>query len=518
MKHFLKYRVYEQSPTCSLYNLIKMPKDKKKQKVSQAAMPKLHAIYDIPSENCKNFLIQFIVKFYEENTIRTLESKYVRYRDEGPDKFKMEMTQRMMNLLHVPEWIAETEKKGYLKFVDARAHDALWNAKNLLAKYGRQHCVGDEAFNDVLLKADLFVAQMRPFAKNRNRCGSVGWWNSEEGRHEDHIRMAYLIAIPPTARVINIDNVARKGGYATICRVRIEGAPGILPFWEFAAKLSNQWQERPDLAKVEHQNESMAVRIPHPGVIRFVAIHADKYEGYTYWWNGGTLREMLNRDYEYGDDVFIHLHYGNFPDDEVIRAHQLVCFRKKRTELAWALLHIMNEVHKSNNLHNDLSPDNILLHFPLDESQVFIGVCDWGMTTKATEPMQSLYTFTNAEQMAETLRRRWWVDPRVLYLHKQDADVQIIPKLSRALEEFATARIAQRINGHTMSKDYEKLQRESQTSVVFSNGEFANTFHMYMDRVCNDHRDGAGGLSHIITRFSDTYHWPTPHEHFRTAY
>lgn len=495
-----------------------MPKDKKKQKVVQAATAKSYAVHDIPSENCKNFLTEFIVKFYEENTVRSLESKYVRYCDEGPEKFKMEMTQRMMDVLQAPQWIAETEKKGYRMFLDARAHDALWNAKNLLAKYGRQHRVGDDAFNDVLLKADLFVAQMRPFAKNRNRRGSVGWWNSEEGRQEDHVRMAHLIAIPSTAMVIDVDNVKRRGGYATIRKVRIEGARGIEAFWEFAAKLSNQWQERPDLAKLEHQNESLAVRIPHPGVIRFVAIHADKYEGYAYWWNGGTLREMLNRDRLYGEDVFVHFRFGNDSDEELIRAHQLVRFRKKRTELAWALLHIMNEVHKSNNLHNDLSPDNILLHFPQDESRVYIGVCDWGLTTKATEPMQSLYTFTNAEQMAETLRRRWWVDPRVAYLHKRDADVQIIPKLSRASEEYATARIAQRINAKTMSKDYEKLQRESQTSVVFSNEDFANAFHTYMDRVCNEGRDAAGGLSHIITRFRDTYNWPRPHEHFRTTY
>ena len=80
------------------------------------------------------------------------------------------------------------------------------------------------------------------------------------------------------------------------------------------------------------------------------------------------------------------------------------------------------------------------------------------MTTKSIKAMQSLYTFTIADQVAETLRRRWWVDPRVLYLHKQDADVQIIPKLSKASEEFTTARIAQRINGHTMSRYYEKLQ------------------------------------------------------------
>ena len=262
----------------------------------------------------------------------------------------------------------------------------------------------------------------------------------------------------------------------------------------------------------------MAVTIPHPGVIRFAAIHASEYEGYAFWWNGGTIREMLNRDLEFGEDVYVRLAYGNYPDDEIIRVHQLLRFRKKRTELAWALVHIMNEVHKSGNLHNDLSPDNVLLHFPQDESRVYIGVCDWGMMTKSREPMKSLYTFTDAGKMAETLRRRWWVDPAVAYLHRHGADVEIIPKLSKTSEEYATARIAQRINRMSMSTDYERLQRESGSSVVFTNQEFANMFHTYLDRLCTTGRESAGGLSHIINRFSGTYNWPTPYEHFRTTY
>ena len=495
-----------------------MPKGKNKQKVAEPVQPKLHPTRDIPNDMCKNRVIELIVKFYEENSLRALESKYVRYRELGQEKFKTEMTELIMDALHCPEWYEVFHKRGFQQFLQSRVHDALWNSKNLLAKYAREHRAEDEEFQQVVLKADLFVAQMRPFAKNRNRRGSVGWWNSEEARSEDHMRMAHLIALPETAIVIAMDNVSRRGGYATIRRVRIEGAPGIFAGWEFAAKLSNQWQTRPDLAKIEHHNESMAVRIPHPGVIRFAAIHASKYEGYAYWWNGGTIREMLRRDYEYGDDVYIHFAHGNFGDDELLRANQLVRFRKKRTELAWALLHIMNEVHKSQNLHNDLSPDNILLHFPQDESRVYIGVCDWGMTTKLSEPMQSLYTFTNAESMADALRSRWWVDPRIAYLHKPDADVQIIPPLSKSSEEYATAQIAQRINGMTMSTVYEKLQRDSSSSVVFTNQEFANTFHMYMGRLTNSGREGAGGLSHIINRFSTTYNWPTPHEHFRSSY
>lgn len=163
-----------------------MPKDKKKQKAVEVAKEKLHPVHDMPSENCKNFLMELVVKFYEDSSLRSLESRYVRYREEGPDKFKTEMAQRMMLALHVPEWIAETEKRGYTKFLEDRAHDSLWNAKNILAKYAKLHREGDDAFKEVLLKVDLFVALMRPFAKNRNRRGSVGWWNSEEGKCEEN--------------------------------------------------------------------------------------------------------------------------------------------------------------------------------------------------------------------------------------------------------------------------------------------------------------------------------------------
>jgi serine/threonine protein kinase len=65
--------------------------------------------------------------------------------------------------------------------------------------------------------------------------------------------------------------------------------------------------------------------------------------------------------------------------DELLCAEHLRRFQRKRMELAWMLLHIMDEVHKNHNLHNDISPDNILLHFPEEESKVYIGVCDWAL-------------------------------------------------------------------------------------------------------------------------------------------
>jgi hypothetical protein len=85
---------------------------------------------------------------------------------------------------------------------------------------------------------------------------------------------------------------------------------------------------------MEHQNELMAVTIPHASVIRFAAIHAERYKGYAFWWNGGTLRDMFNLDNRYGDNIAARVAYDNTSGDELLHAEHLRRFRKKRTELA----------------------------------------------------------------------------------------------------------------------------------------------------------------------------------------
>jgi hypothetical protein len=85
---------------------------------------------------------------------------------------------------------------------------------------------------------------------------------------------------------------------------------------------------------------------------------------------------MFTLDNKYSKDIFVQVAYENTLGDEFLHAQQLHRFRKKRTELAWTLLLIMDEVHKSHNFHNNISPDNIFLHFPTDESRVYFGICD----------------------------------------------------------------------------------------------------------------------------------------------
>jgi hypothetical protein len=59
----------------------------------------------------------------------------------------------------------------------------------------------------------------------------------------------------------------------------------------------------------------------------------------------GQLNVIVARNVEYG------------------RANMTITFRRKHVKLTWALMKIMNVVHHSGILHNNLSKDNIMLHF-----------------------------------------------------------------------------------------------------------------------------------------------------------
>ena len=91
-----------------------MLKDKKKQKVSDRPLPPLYSAEDIPSQNCKDFLIDVIVRYYEEINLCTLESMYVRYREEGPEMFKHDMHLRMTEHLMAPSGMLITRKGAAL--------------------------------------------------------------------------------------------------------------------------------------------------------------------------------------------------------------------------------------------------------------------------------------------------------------------------------------------------------------------------------------------------------------------
>ena len=60
----------------------------------------------------------------------------------------------------------------------------------------------------------------------------------------------------------------------------------------------------------------------------------------------------------------------------------------------------MDIVYKHDVLHNDLNPNNVMLHFLRDrEGAVFIGVCDWGMASWSNKDAPSDYGRDTLEEM-----------------------------------------------------------------------------------------------------------------------
>ncbi len=63
-------------------------------------------------------------------------------------------------------------------------------------------------------------------------------------------------------------------------------------------------------------------------------------------------------------------------------------------KLIGAFINIMNVVHHCGLLHNNLSKDNIMLHFLVSKLDVvYIGMCDWGEARRLQEVKPSLYGF-----------------------------------------------------------------------------------------------------------------------------
>jgi hypothetical protein len=85
-----------------------MPKTKKKDKMKTKGKGSSKSLLVEPSSECKEFVVALIVRFYEHESTMSLESCYVRYAEEGTTKFKMDMTQRVMDALHNDKWMEET--------------------------------------------------------------------------------------------------------------------------------------------------------------------------------------------------------------------------------------------------------------------------------------------------------------------------------------------------------------------------------------------------------------------------
>ena len=165
-----------------------------------------------------------------------------------------------------------------------------------------------------------------------------------------------------------------EGTFGKVQKVTIHGAASIPEWIEFAGKTMKVEKNKENW--LQRSAEALACPIDHPGVIKLLYLNTRTYESYSMWWNKGSLMNMMAYD-----KTIMETH-----EDEILRCaghdfearQSLVTYRKHRAYLAWALMCIVDVVHKQDVLYNDLNPNNVMLHFPRDRpGAVFIGICDW---------------------------------------------------------------------------------------------------------------------------------------------
>jgi serine/threonine protein kinase len=182
---------------------------------------------------------------------------------------------------------------------------------------------------------------------------------------------------------------------------------------EFVGKLPTAKTEKEK--REQRSLEAMICPVAHPGVIKFWALHPQTMEAYTLWWNGQNLSKFWHinsKASEAASESSIRSNPAIAAED----TWRIIAYRKNRAKLAWALMCIMERIHKAKLLHNDIGPANIMLHFPPDkQEEVYIGVCDWGLASRMVESEASRYGYETREALERVRAARPFAAPELFY-------------------------------------------------------------------------------------------------------
>jgi serine/threonine protein kinase len=225
-----------------------------------------------------------------------------------------------------------------------------------------------------------------------------------------------VVWLPKHAKVIEIPGARIEGGYAKVQWVQITRMEKVPSDIEFAGKLPKASKEFDK--RNERSLEALACPISHASVIKFWALHPKTMEAYTLWWNGGSLKSFwtnynskVSEATSYKDYHLVNA--GLLP----VNVDKVKAYRKNRVKLVLSLLTIMGKCHAENIIHNDLSPSNIMLHFPPEKSEnVYIGMCNWGMANRFEEEKSSFYGYQTKAEMEANIAERKHVAPELFYV------------------------------------------------------------------------------------------------------
>lgn len=312
------------------------------------------------------------------------------------------------------------------------------------------------ANQDFKKKMQWWQSAVKRLSKSATR--GIGWQKKALSASFERDSGSCLVWIPAEAKIQALSGFDNQGGYGRVRKVRIYGLDQIPDYIHFAGKVhkASTAKER----RIQRSVEALACPINHPGIIKFWAIHAESMEAYTLWWNGESMRDMFTLNSKVSPSFTLENIMGLLTLSEEQRK-RITLFRKNSAKLAWALVYVASLVHKASVLHNDLSPSNVLLHFPsICDTEIYIGICDWGIASRLHEGAPSHYGYPNEEETRKHMRSRWWVAPELFYTFgppKSETSIeqmQMVHKYTIASDSFSIGKLASRIHSHhVMDRD-----------------------------------------------------------------
>ena len=258
------------------------------------------------------------------------------------------------------EWDEDRQKFRYKSWIDSQVSGAIFNVTVAYTQiYGEGSSSSTGGKFELLEKLEKIWKKGVVVAKGtRTRHvlptfidRQLGDTISTQGRHG-------VTWLPPNVEIIPMDHQTFQGSYGVVRRVTICDASFIPEWIEFVGKTMKA-KDSLDNRK-EHSIEALACHVDHHGIIKIQYFNMRTYESYSMWWNGGSLRNMRNFDKFVAETPLLNILFHSGPDFKW--QERLVAYQKHRAYLAWALLCIVDIVHKHNVLHNDLNPN--MLHFP----------------------------------------------------------------------------------------------------------------------------------------------------------
>lgn len=470
-----------------------------------------------PSKAATKRVHEVALEFMEQYSTTQLQNFYISAGLTGMEKLKDKLGHMFWNAMSGDEWLSERTKEEYNKWLEDQVQTCIFNLAQVAEKikgFQRGVVPRQDALKLLHKKVYWWHEAVRGLASSNVR--AAPWFQQSQSLAHGQGAAAGVVFLDRGVAVVPLSGHSRQGGHGRVRKVCIQNSRHIPDTMELAGKTA-LYADQLKKSREKLSIEALVCPCDHAGVIKFFAINDMTMECYSLWWNGGTLGEMFTLDRKHPEPEEpreLAYHATPVSPQRMQQVKRLVTYRRNRTQLAWALLSIVDAVQQSSVLHNDITPSNVMLHFPNDDGEtVWIGLCDWGMASRINEETDSLYQFKGSSEMRSARSTRWWVAPELMYVPRA-------PGTSTSpTHAVRPPRVSIHTDGYAVGKLAEKIwKRDRLNTEMIPNEAAAAFFRIVLVDLCKTEPLQRRSVTNAVCRLSGApTFWTPPVNCYREA-